>query len=82
MFGPREVLNDLRWHWHALDQASVTYVHRGAPHDVRSVSGASIRTVGRSFFAWGDERHATWIPYHRVVRIEAGGRVVWTRAPR
>jgi uncharacterized protein (UPF0248 family) len=73
MVFPREVLNDLKWHRNALDEAEVVYIHRGAPGNVASVSGRDITSLGRSFFEVGD---AT-IPYHRIVSITWRGRTVW-----
>lgn len=52
---------------------SVTYVHRGAPGNLATVKGECITELGRSFFIVGDGR----IPYHRVVRIEKDGEVVF-----
>ena len=62
---PREVLNEIKWRHNALDEALVTYVHRGAPGDVLTISGKDIVELGRSFFSTSE---AT-IPYHRIVRI-------------
>ena len=73
--GPREVLNEMKWRDDALAEALVWYVHRGAPGDARAVRGAEIRSLGTSFFELEDAS----IPYHRVFRIERGGRVVWER---
>jgi hypothetical protein len=76
MRGPREVLNELKWKEHALDDALVWYVHRGAPGDARAVSGRDVRALGASFLELGDAS----IPYHRVFRIERpAGTVVWER---
>jgi uncharacterized protein (UPF0248 family) len=70
---PREVLNEIKWRHQALDDAMVTYVHRGAPGDVLTISGKEITELGRSFFSTGE----TMIPYHRIVRIVFRQRVVF-----
>ncbi|UCE45884.1 MAG: DUF504 domain-containing protein [Methanobacteriota archaeon] len=76
MVYPREVLNHLKWTSDAsLDDATVWYVHRGAPDDVTSVRGSSIRALGKGFF----ETDEASIPYHRVIRIEHRGEVVFDR---
>ena len=55
----------------------VTYVHRGAPGDVKSVRGDDITGLERSFFTVGRGK----IPYHRVIRIEMDGEVVYLARP-
>ena len=63
---PREILNELMWHpGGGLERAEVTYVHRGAPGDVRTISGREIVELGRSFFSTEDSS----IPYHRIILI-------------
>jgi hypothetical protein len=64
MVFPREVINELRWRYDSLEDAEITYIHRGAPGDVMTIKGANILVLGRSFFETAD---AT-IPYHRIVR--------------
>ncbi|HSV42371.1 MAG TPA: RNA repair domain-containing protein [Methanomassiliicoccales archaeon] len=65
MVYPREVLNELKWHHHDLEEAVVTYIHRGAPGDVLVIKGSDITELGRSYF----ETKESSIPYHRIVRI-------------
>ncbi len=66
MVFPREVLNELKWRGGRLDDAVITYLHRGAPGDRMSVRGADIVELERSFFVTADSK----IPYHRIRRIE------------
>ncbi|HET6404084.1 MAG TPA: RNA repair domain-containing protein [Candidatus Thermoplasmatota archaeon] len=77
--GPREVLNELKWHRQALERALVHYVHR--PEGERVVEGKDITEFGPSHFA--RRTRASWrpgrIPYHRVTRIELDGETVWER---
>lgn len=80
MHGPREVLNALQWRDHALHEAVIHYVHRGAPNDARVVPGSDVVELGRSFMGLRDPRAGvTMIPYHRVFRIERGDSCVWER---
>jgi uncharacterized protein len=69
---PREVLNRLRWQG-GLEEAIVTYLHRGAPGDKVTVRGKDIMELGRSFFTTAE---AT-IPYHRIRLIERGDNVLY-----
>lgn len=79
MHGPRTVLNELRWHHEALDQAVVHYVHRGAPNDHGTLEGATIEALGRSFITISTPEGEGKIPYHRVFRIDRGEETIWTR---
>lgn len=73
MVFPREVLNELKWRYDSLEDAEITYIHRGAPGDTMTIKGSAIVSLGRSFFDTGD---AT-IPYHRIVRIIWKGTLVF-----
>ncbi len=76
MVYPREVLNRLKWtDGESLDGAMIWYLHRGAPGDMIRISGRQVRNLGPSFFETDD---AT-VPYHRVVRIEYMGEVVFDK---
>ncbi len=70
---PRQVLNKLRWGDSGLHDVVITYIHRGAPDDLASVKGENISELGRSFFTVGGGP----IPYHRIVKIEKEGEVVF-----
>lgn len=72
----RDFLNELKWHRGTLDEATIWYVHRGAPGDLASVQGSAVLELRRSFF---DLPGGTSIPYHRVQRVELQGKVVWER---
>ena len=56
---PREVLNELKWHRGRLGDASITYLHRGAPGDRRAISGSEIVELERSFFTTADSKIPT-----------------------
>ena len=73
---PREILNRLKWtNGESLDEATIWYLHRGAPGDQVSVSGSRIRSLDRSFF----ETDETVIPYHRILRVEYRGKVIFDK---
>ncbi|UCE91224.1 MAG: DUF504 domain-containing protein [Methanobacteriota archaeon] len=76
MVYPREVLNRLRWQeGEDLSEATIWFVHRGAPGGVANVSGSDVVSLGRSFM----EVEGAFIPYHRVTRIEYRGKVVFDK---
>jgi uncharacterized protein (UPF0248 family) len=71
---PREVLNELRWKpGENLAEASITYVHRGAPGDEMTISGGDIVELEHSFFVTKD----AMIPYHRIKLICYRARVIF-----
>ncbi|MCJ7463730.1 MAG: DUF504 domain-containing protein [Thermoplasmata archaeon] len=79
MVYPRDVLNRLRWtKGESLREAIVWYVHRGVPGNVKKIAGASIISLGRGFF---DTDEAT-IPYHRILRIDYNGRILFEKDER
>jgi uncharacterized protein (UPF0248 family) len=79
MVYPRDVLNRLRWtEGESLDQATIWYVHRGAPGDVLRISGTQIKALGKGFF----ETDEAMIPYHRILRIDYGGKVLFEKDER
>ena len=76
MVYPRDVLNRLRWtDGEDLGDAVITYVHRGAPGDEMTIRGERIKTLDRLFF----ETEEASIPYHRVLRIEYRGELVFEK---
>jgi uncharacterized protein (UPF0248 family) len=74
---PRDVLNRLRWSpgEKGLGDVSVVILHRGAPGDRRTLDAWDIIRMGKGSFETSD---AT-IPYHRVLEILEGGKVVYRR---
>jgi hypothetical protein len=74
----REALLELQWSRGKLAEATIAYVHRGAPGDEATVRGSDILALRRSFF---DLRSGASIPYHRVLRIQLEGTLVWERHP-
>lgn len=73
MVYPREVLNRIKWKEEGLDDAVVTYLHRGAPGDIVTIKGSDIVELERSFFVTADSK----IPYHRIRRIEWRGETLY-----
>ncbi len=78
--GPRAQLNELKWHHDALEEATVHYVHRGAPGDRATIRGEDIVDLGRSFITIRTPDGEGQIPYHRVFRIDRGQEILWERS--
>ncbi len=74
MVFPREVLNAVKWRdTMDISRCTVTYLHRGAENDSRSVRGDEIIELGRSFF----RVRGSMIPYHRIRLITYEGEVLY-----
>lgn len=73
-------MNELKWGGKSkLGDARVTIVHRGAPGDRRMVEGSDILELGRGFMRVISPEGEVDIPYHRITRIEVGGRVKYEK---
>jgi len=73
-----EALNKLKWTG-KLDKTKIVFVHRGAPGDVKTISGASITCLKRSHFCYKDNGHETHIPNHRILEVRLEGRAIWKK---
>jgi uncharacterized protein (UPF0248 family) len=72
----KEVLNELKWRDDRdFNSVKLTYIHRGAPGDVKTIDGADILELGKSFF----ETSEAMIPYHRITIIYYEGEELWKR---
>lgn len=73
-------MNDIKWQKNAIDRVIVHYVHRGAPGDERAAKGTDIVDIGASFLELRSVGPMpAMIPYHRILRIEVDGALVWER---
>ena len=77
---PRDVLNRLKWYEKNLKRASVVILHRGAPGDRREIKGKDIENLGKGFMSVRSAEGEVEIPYHRILKIEVDGKVVWERS--
>jgi len=74
------MLNKLKWGGEdELQSAKVTILHRGAPNDKRVIKGNDILELGRGLMRVASPEGEVEIPYHRILRIEARGRVLWDK---
>ncbi len=70
----RDVLNEIKW-TKDLKKVKIWYIHRGAPHNTKTISGTEITGIGKSFL----ETTTTTIPYHRIYRIVYDNETVFNR---
>jgi len=74
----KNVLNKIFWD-EREDPADyeITYVHRGAEGDKRTISATDVKDVGASWFSL--RREDVVIPFHRILEIRnvRSNRTVW-----
>lgn len=77
--GPRATLNELKWRYDALEEATVYFKDRQAPDGRAHAQGEAIVDLGRSFITLRREFGTVKLPYHRIVEIERNGEQVFDR---
>jgi uncharacterized protein len=70
----RTILNEIKW-TKDLHKTELWYIHRGAPNNMKMISGDEIISVGR----WFLETPTATIPYHRIITIIDDSVVVFDR---
>ncbi len=77
----KEFLDELKWHPEkSLSGVKITYRHRGAPNDEMMVLADDVLEFDKSFMIMpGVEGEEVYIPYHRILKIEQGGKVIWAK---
>ncbi|HTX61030.1 MAG TPA: RNA repair domain-containing protein, partial [Methanobacterium sp.] len=59
-----------------IGRTKISYIHRGALGNIKSIQGDRIRNLEKGFLVLDDETH---IPLHRIIKIEYDNEVVWNR---
>jgi uncharacterized protein (UPF0248 family) len=79
--GAREILNEIKWGGkEKISEAKITIIHRGAPEDKREIEGKDIVEIGPGFLKVMTPRGEDYIPYHRITKIEVGGKIKYVKA--
>ena len=69
--GLREILGKIFWTESATaEDFTVTFIHRGAPDDMKTIIFSSIVKVGRSWFTYRSNGGETLIPFHRILEVK------------
>ena len=73
----RHIINMILWHPEMeINEIKITYIHRGAPGNLKKINGNSLKRVERGFLILSD---GTQIPYHRIVKIEINNKILWKK---
>ncbi len=72
----RDILNEIKWrNKYKLDDIELFYVHRGAPHNYKIISGEDIISIDKTFIETTD----AMIPHHRIFKITYQGKTLFDR---
>ncbi|MCD6461635.1 MAG: DUF504 domain-containing protein [Thermoplasmata archaeon] len=75
----RDVLLELWWRdGRDFSLVEIIHIHRGAPGDVKRITGSDVEHLGKSFITLRD---GGMLPYHRVVEVRYGEDVIFIRTP-
>jgi uncharacterized protein (UPF0248 family) len=73
----RNIINMILWHPDMqITQTKITYIHRGALENLKTISGNSIERIDRGFLIL---KEGTQIPFHRVVKITYNNKILWKK---
>lgn len=73
----KKILDMILWHPKMdFKKCNITYIHRGALGNLKSIDCDQISRLERGFLILNDE---TQIPCHRITKIEYDGNVIWEK---
>ena len=71
-----ETLNKLKWDKrYDFERVKIYYVSRGIEGNIAVITGKEIKKLGKMFI----ETLSSYIPYHRVLKIEYEGKILFKR---
>ena len=76
---PRELLNEIKWTGKDLSKCKIYYINRGFPDDTAVVEGGQIIKIDRGFLILEGIPYEKYIPYHRIIKMEYGDKVIFDR---
>jgi len=73
----KNILDMILWHPEMdIRKCNITYIHRGAPGNLKKIACSRISSLERGFLILDDE---TQIPCHRIVKIEYDDQILWNK---
>ncbi len=71
----KNILNMILWHPKMrIDQAKISYIHRGAPGNLKTIKGSFVDRLENGFLILND---GTQIPFHRIIKIEYNDKILY-----
>jgi len=75
----KNVLNMVLWHPDMeVNRTIISYIHRGARGNIKTVPGSQIDRIENGFLILNDE---TQIPFHRIIKVEYDDKILWKKSP-
>ena len=84
----KEVFNKILWdprEREKIEEYEVTFIHRGALQDRKTIPVTMIKEVKSSMFIYINENgEETYIPFHRILEIRnrSTGEILWSKRVR
>ena len=73
----RNIINMILWHPDMqITKTKITYIHRGAPENIKTINGNFIERLDRGFLILKEGKQ---IPVHRVVKITNDNKILWKK---
>jgi len=73
----KNTLNMIFWHPDRnINNCRVTFLNRGSLGNLKTISGNKIDRIQHGFMILYD---GAQIPYHRIVKIEYNGKIIWKK---
>jgi uncharacterized protein len=73
----RTILNMILWHPDMqIKDTKITYIHRGASENLKTINGNSIERLEGGFLIL---KEGTQIPFHRIVKITNNNKILWKK---
>ncbi len=73
----KNILNMVLWHPKMeKNHTKISYIHRGAPGNIKTIQGSKIDIIENGFLVLNDE---TQIPFHRIIKIEYEDKLIWEK---
>ncbi len=77
LYMARNIVNMILWHPDMqIAETEITYLHRGAPENLKTINGTSIAGLDRGFLIL---REGTQIPFHRINKITYKNKILWKK---
>lgn len=76
---PRELFNEIKWKGYDISKCTIYYISRGSPNDIAVIEGDQIKEIDKGFLILEGMPYETYIPYHRIIRIEYENQAVFEK---
>lgn len=76
---PRDIINEIKWKGLDINKCKVYYINRGSPGDISIFGGGRIIEIGSGFLTLKGIPYETYIPYHRIIKMEYEDQIIFIR---